>query len=459
MTLDAPFLSPGMNFHPPMYPYNLQAAEYPPAPLMDYRTNSFLMPSPYPFFGPMMYSQCLPKEYPGGYCPPQEMEENDGVTDDPEVSLESERFVDKVPYSGDRDGHHQVWEAYVSCFQNDCRYKFHNSRWVVAGKADPEFRNRLYIHPDSPCTGEQWMQKVVSFHKLKITNNISNKHGHTILNSMHKYHPRFHVVRADDISKLAYKKFRTFTFEETHFIAVTAYQNQKITKLKIDHNPFAKGFRESGGSKRLKRKSMDDFSSSQTRTNQPKTGVPHRTRKTVETTSRQTGSTTSRRARKGQQARRRRNKEKESPNSPLVYESERLAAQRGNSLLERCLAEYGSRDSPEVKHSNYDAFTNAWATYERNYLKMLEHEHLKNTSVELQYPMLHTMHNPEAGNSSMFLNSSRMPIKPSPVIGIPANAYHVLHAPPDATALMQTEEFRRAVLSATMPQHRYFPYY
>jgi hypothetical protein len=47
----------------------------------------------------------------------------------------------------------------------------------VAGKADPEMPKRMYIHPDSPATGEQWMQKVVSFHKLKLTNNISDKHG------------------------------------------------------------------------------------------------------------------------------------------------------------------------------------------------------------------------------------------------------------------------------------------
>lgn len=48
---------------------------------------------------------------------------------------------------------------------------------MVAGKADPEMPKRMYIHPDSPSTGEQWMQKVVSFHKLKLTNNISDKHG------------------------------------------------------------------------------------------------------------------------------------------------------------------------------------------------------------------------------------------------------------------------------------------
>lgn len=60
---------------------------------------------------------------------------------------------------------------------DDCRYKFHNSRWMVAGKADPEMPKRMYIHPDSPATGEQWMSKVVNFLKLKLTNNISDKHG------------------------------------------------------------------------------------------------------------------------------------------------------------------------------------------------------------------------------------------------------------------------------------------
>ena len=47
----------------------------------------------------------------------------------------------------------------------------------MAGKADPEMPKRMYIHPDSPASGEQWMQKVVSFHKLKLTNNISDKQG------------------------------------------------------------------------------------------------------------------------------------------------------------------------------------------------------------------------------------------------------------------------------------------
>ncbi|KAI4876680.1 hypothetical protein NFI96_012362 [Prochilodus magdalenae] len=143
---------------------------------------------------------------------------------------------------------------------DDCRYKFHNSRWMVAGKSDPEMPKRMYIHPDSPATGEHWMSKVVNFHKLKLTNNISDQHGFTILNSMHKYQPRLHIVRANDVLQLPYSTFKTYVFPETEFMAVTAYQNDKvctaITQLKIDNNPFAKGFRDTGNGRREKRKSV-----------------------------------------------------------------------------------------------------------------------------------------------------------------------------------------------------------
>ncbi|GMR43723.1 hypothetical protein PMAYCL1PPCAC_13918 [Pristionchus mayeri] len=143
---------------------------------------------------------------------------------------------------------------------DDCRYKFNNSRWMVAGKADPEMPKRMYIHPDSPATGEHWMAKGANFHKLKLTNNIGDKHGFvsefTILNSMHKYQPRLHIARANDIPLLPFSTLRTFIFKETEFIAVTAYQNEKVTQLKIDHNPFAKGFRDAGAGKREKKRLM-----------------------------------------------------------------------------------------------------------------------------------------------------------------------------------------------------------
>ncbi|XP_055328870.1 T-box transcription factor TBX2-like isoform X2 [Paramacrobiotus metropolitanus] len=127
---------------------------------------------------------------------------------------------------------------------DDVRYKFHNSEWLASGKADPHFHGRFYIHPDSPAAGSQWMRQPISFHKIKLTNNNFDQNGQIILNSMHKYQPRIHVIRADDLASFNYTAFNIFTFPETMFIAVTAYQNEQITKLKIDNNPFAKGFRD-----------------------------------------------------------------------------------------------------------------------------------------------------------------------------------------------------------------------
>ncbi len=50
---------------------------------------------------------------------------------------------------------------------------------------------------------------------------------------MHKYQPRFHLVRANDILKLPYSAFRTYVFKETQFIAVTAYQNEKVSQTGV----------------------------------------------------------------------------------------------------------------------------------------------------------------------------------------------------------------------------------
>ncbi|XP_076026843.1 T-box transcription factor 16 [Genypterus blacodes] len=130
------------------------------------------------------------------------------------------------------------------------RYKWNKEKWEVAGKAEPQPPCRTYLHPDSPAPGSHWMKQSVSFLKLKLTNNTLDQHGHIILHSMHRYHPRFHIVQADDLFSVRWSVFQTFTFPETSFTAVTAYQNTKITKLKIDHNPFAKGFREEGTNKK-----------------------------------------------------------------------------------------------------------------------------------------------------------------------------------------------------------------
>ncbi|KAM6964949.1 T-box transcription factor TBX5b [Aplochiton taeniatus] len=130
---------------------------------------------------------------------------------------------------------------------DDHRYKFADNKWSVSGKAEPAMPGRLYVHPDSPATGVHWSRQLVSFQKLKLTNNHLDPFGHIILNSMHKYQPRLHIVKADENNGFGSKNtaFCTHTFAETAFIAVTSYQNHKITQLKIENNPFAKGFRGS----------------------------------------------------------------------------------------------------------------------------------------------------------------------------------------------------------------------
>ncbi|XP_061624126.1 T-box transcription factor TBX5b isoform X3 [Phyllopteryx taeniolatus] len=79
---------------------------------------------------------------------------------------------------------------------DDHRYKFADNKWSVTGKAEPAMPGRLYVHPDSPATGAHWSRQLVSFQKLKLTNNHLDPFGH-------------------------------------------------ITQLKIENNPFAKGFRGS----------------------------------------------------------------------------------------------------------------------------------------------------------------------------------------------------------------------
>ncbi|KAI1241104.1 hypothetical protein IHE44_0009566 [Lamprotornis superbus] len=173
----------------------------------------------------------------------------------------------RVKISG-LDPHQQYYIAMdiVPVDNKRYRYVYHSSKWMVAGNADSPVPPRVYIHPDSPASGETWMRQVISFDKLKLTNNELDDQGHIILHSMHKYQPRVHVIRkdcGDDLSPVkpipSGEGVKAFSFPETVFTTVTAYQNQQcleaiakpsemlhITRLKIDRNPFAKGFRDSG---------------------------------------------------------------------------------------------------------------------------------------------------------------------------------------------------------------------
>lgn len=114
------------------------------------------------------------------------------------------------------------------------------------------------------------MRQLVSFQKLKLTNNHLDPFGHVsndvnqielvisfaphrftpqflnqwvnqeisscyllqiILNSMHKYQPRLHIVKADERNSFGSSNtsFCTHSFPETTFIAVTSYQNHTVS--------------------------------------------------------------------------------------------------------------------------------------------------------------------------------------------------------------------------------------
>lgn len=70
----------------------------------------------------------------------------------------------------------------VNCVLNKYLYalvllQWNKDRWEVNGSTDPHLPNRFFIHPDSPAPGEKWMQYPISFHKLKLTNNMLNSNG------------------------------------------------------------------------------------------------------------------------------------------------------------------------------------------------------------------------------------------------------------------------------------------
>ncbi|XP_061562289.1 T-box transcription factor TBX6 [Phycodurus eques] len=128
---------------------------------------------------------------------------------------------------------------------DNSRYRFQGGGWQAVGGAEARLPDRVFIHPDSPATGAHWQSRTISFHYAKLTNNTLDAQGHIILHSLHRYQPRVHVIEARDMLSWGGGQ-HSFVFPETQFITVTAYQNNKITELKINSNPFAKGFRDEG---------------------------------------------------------------------------------------------------------------------------------------------------------------------------------------------------------------------
>ena len=129
-----------------------------------------------------------------------------------------------------------------------CRLVFtsdFSSKWTVAGAGDPLPTTGLFLHGDSPASGELWnSQSAIVFDKLKLTNNrCTIIQGQTCLHSMHKYLPKIMLIKlSSELAGMSYEHLQrhweevglpneateTVAFAETAFITVTAYQNQQV---------------------------------------------------------------------------------------------------------------------------------------------------------------------------------------------------------------------------------------
>ncbi|NXY46719.1 TBX22 factor, partial [Ceuthmochares aereus] len=130
------------------------------------------------------------------------------------------------------------------------RYVYHSSQWMVAGNTDHScITPRLYIHPDSPCSGETWMRQIISFDRVKLTNNEMDDKGHVALGpgeggNSHRLRDAGGGSRAPAAPGCG--RWRGARAPSPSPISSLLSHPPQITKLKIDRNPFAKGFRDPG---------------------------------------------------------------------------------------------------------------------------------------------------------------------------------------------------------------------
>ncbi|CAK5074697.1 unnamed protein product [Meloidogyne enterolobii] len=135
---------------------------------------------------------------------------------------------------------------------DNLRYKYQAGGWSAAGHDGENGiqQSNLVQHHEGLCTGKFWTsQGRISFERAKLTNKESQLGGNSMisLSSMSKYQPVIWLVKGTPTANVLVAEYRP---PQCQFIAVTAYQSEAVTKLKVEHNPFAKGFREGSSRKR-----------------------------------------------------------------------------------------------------------------------------------------------------------------------------------------------------------------
>ncbi|XP_061185877.1 T-box protein VegT-like [Saccostrea echinata] len=139
-------------------------------------------------------------------------------------------------------------------------FKFLNNKWVPIARKEEEYKNHSFKHPDSPRIGSEWMTRKISFEKMKLSNKPSTKPGMFTLHTFQKYLVRISLVKREKDDGLSVVEF---PIQATTFIAVTAYNNKDVTVLKINSNPYSKGFRFPV--KRLTKQALEQIDSKELR--------------------------------------------------------------------------------------------------------------------------------------------------------------------------------------------------
>ncbi|CAH8626828.1 unnamed protein product [Schistosoma haematobium] len=156
-------------------------------------------------------------------------------------------------------------------------FKHQGDRWIISSQSEVlnhshTLEGKYYIQEESPKTGAYWMESGVNFTRVKITNTKEIKPYKNMIhvNSMHYYIPRISVVRLNHLMDNQSNYYHptssssgissqsnqleligSYIIPGTQFYTVTAYQNPDVIRIKINNNPFAKGFRN--------RQDTDDF--------------------------------------------------------------------------------------------------------------------------------------------------------------------------------------------------------
>ncbi|VDL96278.1 unnamed protein product [Schistocephalus solidus] len=109
--------------------------------------------------------------------------------------------------------------------------------WMISGQA--EMYPPSEGNDDSPRCGSYWMESGVNFMRAKITNSKdADRHQNMqTKEEMERNKSNYYIYRS------GWELAGSYVIPGTHFYSVTAYQNPDVIRVKIDNNPFAKGFR------------------------------------------------------------------------------------------------------------------------------------------------------------------------------------------------------------------------